>query len=291
MKPLTVLAFFAIMLTLLACQEKSANFSSEQSGTAKSEIVVFSPPMNEISADSEENIDEKEQDQQPGKRPIYSQPAANPDWDRSIIRTANMETEVKDLKTFTSSVRTLIRQLGGYVDAEEFTIDDYRKNATITLKVPVQKFEEAVNNLSEHSVAVNKIRISSQDVSAEIVDIKARLEVRSATRDRYIQLMKGAKNVEDLLRVQSEVNSIQEEIESGKSRANYLAHASAMSTINITCYQLLKPAPIVEEKSENRIMNAFLTGWSIMSSVLLGLLSIWPLLLLIILLYLIFRKK
>jgi hypothetical protein len=291
MKPLTVLAFFAIMLTLLACQEKSANFSSEQSGTAKSENEVFSPPMNEISADSEENIDEKEQDQQPGKRPIYSQPAANPDWDRSIIRTANMETEVKDLKTFTSSVRTLIRQLGGYVDAEEFTIDDYRKNATITLKVPVQKFEEAVNNLSEHSVAVNKISISSQDVSAEIVDIKARLEVRSATRDRYIQLMKGAKNVEDLLRVQSEVNSIQEEIESGKSRANYLAHASAMSTINITCYQLLKPAPIVEEKSENRIMNAFLTGWSIMSSVLLGLLSIWPLLLLIILLYLIFRKK
>jgi type II secretory pathway component GspD/PulD (secretin) len=202
-----------------------------------------------------------------------------------------METEVKDLKNFSSSVRTLIRQLGGYVDAEEFTIDDYRKNATITLKVPVQKFEEAVNNLSEHSVAVHKVSISSQDVSAEIVDIKARLEVRSATRDRYIQLMKGAKNVEDLLRVQSEVNSIQEEIESGKSRANYLAHASAMSTINITCYQLLKPAPIVEEKSENRIMNAFLTGWSIMSSVLLGLLSIWPLLLLIILLYLIFRKK
>ncbi len=291
MKPLTVLAFFAIMLTLLACQEKSANFSSEQSGTAKSENVVFSPPMNEISADSEENIDEKEQDQQPGKRPIYSQPAANPDWDRSIIRTANMETEVKDLKTFTSSIRTLIRQLGGYVAAEEFAIDDYRKNATITLKVPVQKFEEAVNNLSEHSVAVNKISISSQDVSAEIVDIKARLEVRSATRDRYIQLMKSAKNVEDLLRVQSEVNSIQEEIESGKSRANYLAHASAMSTINITCYQLLKPAPIVEEKSENRIINAFLTGWSIISSVLLGLLSIWPLLLLIILLYLIFRKK
>ncbi len=291
MKPLTVLAFFAIMLALLACQEKSANFSSEQSGTAKSENAVFSPPMNEIIRDSEENIDEKEQDQQPGKKPIYSQPDANPDWDRSIIRTATMETEVKDLKNFSSSARTLIRQLGGYVAAEEFAIDDYRKNATITLKVPVQKFEEAVNKLTEHSVAVHKVSISSKDVSAEIVDIKARLEVRSATRDRYIQLMKGARNVEDLLKVQSEVNSIQEEIESGKSRANYLANASAMSTINITCYQVLKPAPIEEEKSENRIMNAFLTGWSIMSSVLLGLLSIWPLLLLIILLYLIFRKK
>lgn len=291
MKPLTVLAFFAIALMLVACQDQSANFGSEQAGPSKSENEGISNSMVNSPPDADEKMEDQGQDQQPGKKPFYPPSQANPDWDRSIIRTANMETEVKDLKAYSTSVRTMIRQLGGYVAAEEFAMDDYRKNASITLKVPVQSFEEAVNKVSEQSVAVHKIRVQSEDVSAEIIDIKARLEVRSTTRDRYIQLMKGASNMEDLLKVQSEVNAIQEEIEAGKNRANYLAHASAMSTIHLTCYQEIKPAPVEVEEPENRIKSAFLTGWSIMTSVLIGLLSIWPLLLLIILLYLLFRKK
>lgn len=202
------------------------------------------------------------------------------DWDRKIIRRGELKLETQDLKTYSSSIRSGIRELGGYLAQEEYSSTEYRHESKMTFKVPVHLFEEAVRLLSEKATSIVSVNIGSEDVSTEVVDTKARLEVRGKMRNRYLQLMAGAKDMDDLLKVQSEVQQLQEEIESGSSRLNYLNQASAMSTLQVAVVQVIKPEEKPQETDEaHPIKSAFLTGWSFVRDITLALLTIWPFLL------------
>jgi len=56
-------------------------------------------------------------------------------------------------------------------------------------------------------------------------------------RLKYLEFLKQSKNMEEVLQVQNEINSIQEEIESTAGRVEFLSHQSFYSTINLTFYQ------------------------------------------------------
>lgn len=55
-------------------------------------------------------------------------------------------------------------------------------------------------------------------------------------RHQYIDMLGHAKNMEEILNVQSEINGIQEEIESATGRIEYQRHSSVFSTITLTYF-------------------------------------------------------
>ena len=109
------------------------------------------------------------------------------------------------------------------------------------------------------------------------------MEAKKQVRLRYMDLLKQAKNMEEILNVQSEINGIQEEIESAAGRIEYLGHSSVFSTINLTYYQILNSSAKDNDKPSfgTELSNAFKNGWSWIGDLFVGLVSIWPLLLLI----------
>ena len=87
-----------------------------------------------------------------------------------------------------------------------------------------------------------------------------------------------------MLQVQSEINSIQEEIEAAAGRVAYLSHQSAYSTINLTFYQPavgFKPTD-VSPTFFTRVANAFKSGAEWLIELLVAMISIWPLWLIVI---------
>ena len=173
------------------------------------------------------------------KQPSQSQPVPNPDWDKKIIKNASLNLEVKDYNSFYKSFREKVRSLGGYVAQEEQTQSEYKIENTLVIKVPVDQFDNALALLTNNVEKINERKVSSQDVTAEFVDTKSRIEAKKQIRQRYMDLLKQAKNMEEILNVQSEINGIQEEIESAAGRIEYLGHSSSFSTINLTYYQVL----------------------------------------------------
>ena len=93
--------------------------------------------------------------------------------------------------------------------------------------------------------------------------------------------------MEEILQVQNEINEIQEEIESAAGRINYLSSASAMSTINLTFFQPMPGFTSTDETPSflNRIATAFKNGTSWIGDLLIGLISIWPLMLILAVIY------
>jgi hypothetical protein len=200
--------------------------------------------------------------------------------------------EVKDYKAFSIQYREKIRSLGGYVAQEEQNQSEYKIENTIVIKVPVDQFDNALALLTTGVEKINERKITSQDVSAEFIDTKSRIEAKKNVRDRYTDLLKQAKNMEEILNVQSEINGIQEEIEAATGRVNYLGHSSAFSTISLTYYQVLNETAQKDNTPSlgNKTANAFRTGWSMITDLFVGLVSIWPLVLVGILAFYFIRR-
>jgi hypothetical protein len=284
-------AIAALLLLCIGCNQSS---DSSQSVSLKKED--FSPAGN-INSDTGFQTADSTGQPQVGKEQKAEQqaPEKHVDWDKKIIKTANLDAEVKDYKAFSKSLSEKVKRYGGYISTEEQTQSDYEIENNIVIKVPVAEFENAVNDLLADVAKVNEKKITSDDVTTELVDGKSRLEAKKQVRLRYLDLLKQAKNMEEILNVQKEINDIQEEIETVAGRINYLGNSSAMSTIQLNFSQILDPSA-VQTKPEDagfatQVKFAFLNGWHWIREIFIGMLSIWPFLLLISGCYIFFRRR
>ena len=121
----------------------------------------------------------------------------------------------------------LTRSLGGHVQSASVTTGD-QAQATLTLRVPVDRAEEAVAKLSALGVIVSQ-QVSIQDlqeqldslvlrarsVRAQIVQITARLESRQLTPEQRAALELRRRNL------RSELRALRQEIRSTHSQASF----------------------------------------------------------------------
>jgi hypothetical protein len=219
---------------------------------------------------------------QPPQTPAQKQlaPPAHIDWDKKIIKNAQLNIEVSNYKNFNELVHTAARQYGGYVAQEEQNESEYKIENTITLKVPVDQFDNAVATLTPAKEKTLVKKITSQDVTGEVVDTRSRLEAKRQVHQRYLELLKQAKNMKEILEVQSQINDIQVDLEGAAGRINYLTHAASYSTIQLTFYQVLNPQ--AEQKHEpgfgQRVLDALKSGLQWIGELVLLLLTLWPVL-------------
>jgi hypothetical protein len=284
---------------LFACnQNKNSNDSIPDLGrtadvTLSGKFKIDNKKFVGFYADSTPQIqsqDHKEKEDK-SQEPIQTQPKI--DWDKKIIKTASLNLEIKNYYSFYKSLRESVTQFGGYLAQEQQSETEYKIENTLTIKIPVDQFDNALTQVTTGVEKVNDKRITSEDVTGEVVDTKSRIEAKRQIRIRYLDLLKQAKNMEEILNVQSEINGIQEEIESASGRVNYLIHSSAYSTINLTFYEVLNATAKNNDKTSfaSRMSTAFGTGWSWVGELFVGLISIWPLLFLIAGVVFFFRKN
>ncbi|WP_367881812.1 DUF4349 domain-containing protein [Ferruginibacter sp.] len=156
----------------------------------------------------------------------------------------------------------------------------------------MDQFDHIMNELPGNKNKILERNISTEDVTGEMVDTKLRLEAKKGMRLKYLEFLKQSKNMEEVLQVQTEINSIQEEIESAAGRMEFLSHQSAYSTINLNFYQPINGyIPVVANPGFfTRIVTAFKTGTSSLADILVGLIAAWPLLLIIAGVFLGYKK-
>jgi len=203
------------------------------------------------------------------------------DWDKKIIKTAEVRLELKDYATYNQSLHKGLKDFGAYIAAEEQSLTDDGCTNQLTIKVPVDQFDNLMNSFAGDGIKVLQKKISSEDVTGEMVDTKSRMEAKKQTRERYLELMRQAKNMKEILEVQQEINSIQEQIESASGRVNYLGHQSAYSTIHLYYFQYTLPQNKVKDRSGYaiRIRESFYVGIRMIANLFIIVVTLWPLIL------------
>lgn len=153
---------------------------------------------------------------------------------RLIIRTADMHLVVKDPEDAMKRIAAMAEQNGGWVvSSNVFQYDENAMTGNITIRVPAEGFNSALEALQAMAVKVENINTSGQDVTEEYVDLSSRLENLEATADRVRGFLDDTKNVEEALKVNQELSRLEGEIEVIKGRMKYLSESAAFSTISV----------------------------------------------------------
>lgn len=220
------------------------------------------------------------------------QPSSNIDWDKKIIRTAHLSIEIKDYKRYSTDLNALVKRYGGYIATEQETKNDDRIENRVTIKVPVGEFQEVMTAINNSGEKIIDRKISSEDVTTEVIDTKSRIQAKKNIRQRYIDFLQQAKSMEDILQIQSEINEVQEEIEMAAGRVEYLNHSSAYSTIELYYFQILKASATNDKPTfGSKVSDAFMGGWEVLKHLLLVVVTIWPVWIICILGFIFYRRR
>lgn len=195
--------------------------------------------------------------------------------DRKIIRTGDLRFEVKELDEARATILEQVGATGGYVEGDDR--NDWGSSLAMTLRVriPAEKFDAFVIGLKDLGELQSQ-SINAQDVTAQWVDVEARLATKREVEARYLEIVKQAKTVTEVLEVERELGNVRAEIESMEAQMKTLRDQVAMSTLTITC---TKPQARSDSFTPH-VGVALKEGWNNLLRFLVGLLHIWPFVLL-----------
>ncbi|GGG52078.1 DUF4349 domain-containing protein [Epilithonimonas arachidiradicis] len=208
-----------------------------------------------------------------------------------IIKSGDLEIEVGDMKKAQKIVTDNLKKLNAYKQGEYFSNGDSQEMLKMTIRVPNQNFDNLLQSFSSELGNVISNRIVTDDVTEEYTDVSIRLENKFVYLEKYRDLLKKTTNTKDILEIQENIRSLEEEIESSKGRLRFIDDKVKYSTLELT---LIKNNPRNAVTSKigfgSQFTDSLAEGWNNFVGFILGLISYWPFLLAIPVLIILFRK-
>jgi hypothetical protein len=156
---------------------------------------------------------------------------------RMIVRTADLSLVVSDAETAAAEIKSVATGLGGYVVSTQLWRDEEQLRGTITVRVPAESLDDALDTFKRLAIRVEREGASSRDVTEEYTDLEAQLRNLEATEDELRELLhtvrEKTEQAEDILAVHRELTGIRAQIEQLKGRMQYLDRTAAMSAVSI----------------------------------------------------------
>lgn len=236
-----IVGAIALLLVLTACSSGPA----ATSGGVDTGSMAGAAASAEAAGEGAQPVTDASASNAAGAQVLAAQNAQAP-TQRLVIRTATLRLLVDRVIEVEPQVRKLAEDRGGFVLSSQASGDDTNRSATITFKVPAERFDDAINDLARLSRSVEAQDVQGQDVTDEFVDLESRLRNLRAVETRLLDLLRGATTTEAALQVNTELADIQGQIEAAVGRINYLKQSAALSTITVT----LRSEPIISLVSE-----------------------------------------
>jgi hypothetical protein len=104
---------------------------------------------------------------------------------------------------------------------------------SLVIRVPSSRFEGTLRELKELGIEVEGETVSGEDVTAQHVDLQARLRIARARRAVLFRLMDRATMIEQTLRVQNALDDVQLRIEEIQGALNVLDSRVSEATIRV----------------------------------------------------------
>lgn len=286
-----ILLCTALAVMILSCNNAERKASITNTETTKEKIALDN--TEDKQAERKQVADSTRVVQQESNTPPSKEPKANPDWDKKIIKIADVSLELKDFNAYNKGIHQNLKAYGAYIAQEEQTQTNDVTQNTITIKVPVDKFEDLMNSFSGDGIKLLEKKITTEDVTGEVIDTKGRIETKKQVRQQYMELLRQAKNMKDILEVQSEINGITEEVEAAGGRVQYLVHQAAYSTIHLKYFQYINGIKPVDEEPSffSKLKEAFKSGGNAIANITLLLANIWPVILVAAFGYLVIKRR
>jgi Domain of unknown function (DUF4349) len=166
--------------------------------------------------------------------------------DLLVIKTGTMTIQVGGIDGAITAATQAIDLLGGYVSASQRSGEDADAYASITYRVPANRWDEALAAVRGVGLKVLDEQSGTEDVTGQVVDLAARIKNLQATETAFQQIMTRATEIKDVLAVQAQLTQVRGEIEQLTAQKVRLEEQAAMSTLTVTFS--LKPDPVLHSQ-------------------------------------------
>jgi hypothetical protein len=250
------MAGIAVLGVLTACSASRENAAPQGSGMATA------PPMKDgVGAPA----------------PEFGPPPPA-DAQRDVVKTASMTITASNTSEAADKAAVIVEDADGRVDSRSEDAGSVRGLArtSIVLRVPVAKLDEVVRELKTLGT-VQHAETRSEDVTAQRVDLDARIKALQTSVDRLLAIMRDAKDPDALIKAEGALSQRQADLDSLRAQRDQLGERIDYSTVDVTfvAEQIGGPAPQEYKGFTGQIER----GWDALVSVLGNLVLLFGLLL------------
>ncbi|WP_346983466.1 DUF4349 domain-containing protein [Chryseobacterium sp. POE27] len=234
--------------------------------------------------------------------------------DKQFIKTANVNMEVKDVYNATISIEKSVQELGGFVthsdlkstvisedtyntsDKEAMLIKKYQSENMMQVRVPTAKLGELLTLINDKKLFLNSRSIHAEDVTSGIK--YAELEGK--------RIKKTEENIDKLKTNKDKVNMSNENME--EANQQQLANMDVTDNLKYSTVDIYIKEPkvrvatiaITNTKSIDDqykfdfvygAKSAFVEGFYLIQKIVVGLITIWPIILIGAVIVYVVRKR
>ncbi|MEW6182496.1 MAG: DUF4349 domain-containing protein [Bacillota bacterium] len=189
------------------------------------------------------------------------------DADRLVIRRKTLRLEVKDVGAAVAALENLADRNKGLVVSSAIVssgtpgigseeIGNGPDSATVVVKVPEDRFAAVVKEMRKLGRLESEEQ-SSEEVTEQHIDLTARLKNMKRQEEQYLEILKSATKVEEMLKVEEQLTRIRGDIESLQAKVDYLERSASMATITV---ELFKPGSVAAPLVRWGIKDSFITA-------------------------------
>lgn len=215
------LVALAPIVLFAACQGAAAPRAAEPAGAAASMAPVGAPAVGDLSGNGSG-----------GAQSGGGSPGAPVD-DAKIVRTGSLQLTVANVDAAIQSGRDTVRGLGGYIGASQEQRDGDQLVATITYRIPVARWEDALDALGKLGTVIGE-QTQATEVTGQLVDLDARIRNLKASEAALVGYAQNAPKISDLLEIEARLTDTRGEIERLSAQQAALSDQVALATLTVT---------------------------------------------------------
>jgi hypothetical protein len=271
MKSKLIIAF--LFFAVLSCKKADA----EASATEEMSVQAIKLPSKEKNIEAGGNYD--------------SSNAESKNIEQKIIRNGNLRFETNNLETTYEQIKIAVKKGKAFIQNDSEGKEYASVYRRITVRIPSENFDSFIKDISTGVAYFDNKEISSQDVTEEYIDIDARLKAKKKLENRYLELLAKATKMSEMLAIEAQLSAIREEIEAKEGQLRYMQSQVSLSTVTIEFYKTVAEESGVTISYGAKIWNAIKSGFHGISSFFLGVLEVWPFIIIAAVLFYFIRKR
>ncbi|WP_408035369.1 DUF4349 domain-containing protein [Tenacibaculum aestuarii] len=264
-----ILNLFVAVVLLTACNDGSKNLESYGSNSALRDVATI------------EEVGESVELKGNNEAPVV---------ERKLIKTGDISFETSDLSATRNHIEQVLKKYNGYISTDNEYKSSQSITTNLTVRIPSKNFDVFLSEISSKVTRFDNKNISVKDVTEQFLDVEARLKVKKKLEQRYSEILKKASSVKEIIEVERELNKVRSEIESMEGRLKYLQNQVSYSTLTIRFYKT-EISKAYSKSFGKRLTEAFSSGIDNIKWFFIGLVNIWPFILLITLLVIFIKKR
>jgi anti-sigma factor RsiW len=189
-----------------------------------------------------------------------------------IIQTAQLTLVIENLDAARAQVDRIVQRYSGYVgDLTVSAPGNGARTLTATLRLPATQLDAALAELKKLGRVETETQ-NGQDVTAQYVDLAARLSNSRNTEKRLLELLsQRTGKLSDVLEVETELSRVRGEIERMEGERRLMAKQVEYATLTTTVTEEYKaPARALPDSLSTRLRNAAVDGYQSVVNFIIG---------------------